>query len=214
MVLRYPLTSAAKKKDDVYNCFEEAVSQILKEGHLKPVGDLKPHKDEPINVLQFCHLTKHCSEVTCVDYKEFSPEIMRQGLKSGYTKGRLMTEPNQEGPTSAHLMTSLWSPWKSEQGTIDLIKKLYPTWQGGEEGTLNNHNFNVYQVDDPNENLPRNEPPEGTKADYIFFIYCPFNGTLEETNAVLSHAKRYIKPGTKCFATWSEGGGRQPLERF
>ena len=63
------------------------------------------------------------------------------------------------------MKTSSWSPWKSEEGTIELIKELYPSWW--EDGR---RDFNVYQVDDPKETLEQNPPPEGEKIDYIFYI--------------------------------------------
>ena len=104
------------------------------------------------------------------------------------------------------MMTSIWKPWKSKEGTRELIIELYPQWwkrkNGGKYYTR--EDFVVYQVDDPNETLKQNRPPQGATIQYIFFIYCPFNGTQEKTNEILLHTKSYATPETECFATYSE----------
>tara|TARA_B100001094_G_scaffold183975_1_gene178241 strand:+ start:1254 stop:2378 length:1125 start_codon:yes stop_codon:yes gene_type:complete len=149
-----------------------------------------------INVIQFCHLKKHCSKETCIDYLDME-SIMKTGIET-YKSERRGT-PGKDPP----MITSLWSPWKSEKGTIELIKKLYPSWQMDGKS-----DFNVYQVDDPNETLEQNPPPQGEKIDYIFFIYCPFSGhdpgTAQElADNILLYAKEYATSQTKCFATYS-----------
>lgn len=149
-----------------------------------------------INVIQFCHLKKHCSEETCLDYLDVKKMMATPG-KEIYTEGR------ERSGVSAPMVNSSWNPWKSEEGTIELIKELYSSWW--KDGR---RDFNVYQVDDPNETLEQNPPPAGEKIDYIFFIYCPFYGHDPEeaqklANTILSHAKQYATPETKCFATYS-----------
>tara|TARA_B100001093_G_scaffold520436_2_gene615903 strand:+ start:989 stop:1732 length:744 start_codon:yes stop_codon:yes gene_type:complete len=148
-----------------------------------------------ISVIQFCHLEKHCSEETCLDYMDM------ESMMKPENRGKDIYTTNREGVLGRDpiMATSIWSDWKSEEGTIQLIRDLYP--ENFQSGQFNRDDFVVYQVDDPEETLEQNRPPERKKVDYIFFINCPFNGSVEDTSAVLHQAKQYATPETKCIAT-------------
>lgn len=146
-----------------------------------------------IRVIQFCHLKKHCSKETCLDYMDMESMMKEEN------QGKEIYTTNREGVSGRDplMLSSVWRDWKSEKGTIQLIKDLYPeNFQSGQSD-----DFVVYQVDDPEETLEQNRPPEGEEVDYIFFINCPFRGSKEKSSKILQDAKIYATPETKCLAT-------------
>ena len=164
-------------------------------GSVTEAGAASKSASRQISVIQFCHLKKHCSEETCLDYMDMEstmkPENRGKDIYTTDRVGILGRDPI--------MASSIWRDWKSEEGTIQLIRDLYP--ENFQSGQFNRDDFVVYQVDDPEETLEQNRPPEGKKVDYIFFINCPFKGSVEDTFLVLFQAKKYATPETKCIAT-------------
>ena len=75
-------------------------------------GTASKSESRQIRVIQFCHLKKHCSKETCLDYMDFKsmmkPENQGKEIYTTDREGVLGRDPP--------MVSSIWRDWKSEKG--------------------------------------------------------------------------------------------------
>ena len=168
----------------------EPASEPATEPAPEPATEPTPEPaTEPLLVIQFCHLPKHCSDQTCLDYVDLSTG----GYMVDDEGNRLAGKAGQLPAGSAAIATSKWEPFKSVEGTKQLLKMCYPTETEGKE-------INVVQVDE------KEQAAYFGTADFIFFIYCELNlVNIKNTVAIIDHAKKYKKLDvTPCVSTYTD----------